>query len=64
MDKKIINNYRSLQSNLKGYARTKGISISHVCRKSGISRTTFDRKLKAQRFFPDELEKIIEIINN
>ena len=60
----IIEDYIDLQNNLKNLTSERGITIAHVCRQTGIPRTTFERKLKAQSFYPKELKRIAEIINS
>jgi len=59
----IIEEFISLQKNLKTIIKGYGISVSHVCRHSDIARATFERKIKKLQFSPNELLRICKVIN-
>ena len=63
IDLTVVDNYLTLQENLKDLIKGYGISVTHLCKKTSISRSTFDRKMKQAAFSALEMKKICDVIN-
>lgn len=59
----VVENFKSLQKDLKVIIQRYGTTISFICRETNIPRSTFDRKMKDLKFTADEMDKICTVIN-
>ena len=60
----VVDDFIRLQRELPELIRSYGLSVKRICERSGISRATFDRKVKSKRFTAMEMQKICEAIND
>jgi len=60
---RIAEDFEKFQSDLPDLLRSFGIEKTHICKKAGISYSTFYRKVKNRSFTAGEIKKIIEAIN-
>ena len=60
---KIAEDFERFQSELPEILKSFGIEKTFICKKAGISYTTFYRKVKNRSFTAGEIKKIIEAIN-
>ncbi|MBX2842898.1 MAG: hypothetical protein KTR26_14100 [Flammeovirgaceae bacterium] len=58
-----VREFIKIQKDLPDTLKSYGLSGSYVARKSGISITSFHRKMKNTAFTGLELERIIRVIN-
>ncbi|MGK7397131.1 MAG: helix-turn-helix domain-containing protein [Candidatus Cyclobacteriaceae bacterium M3_2C_046] len=60
---KIAEDFEKFQIDLPNILKSYGIEKTYICKKTGISYTTFYRKIKQRSFTAGEIKKIIEAIN-
>jgi predicted transcriptional regulator len=59
----IADDFERFQSNLPEILKSYGIEKTYICKQTGISYSTFFRKVKNRSFTVGEIKKIIEAIN-
>ncbi len=59
----IVDQFAKLQANLPKIIRDSGMTVSYVCEKTNIPRSTWHFKLKNLSFTPKEMHIICEVIN-
>lgn len=60
---KIADDFEKFQSDLPDLLKSFGIEKTYICKKAGISYSTFYRKVKNRSFTAGEIRKIIEAMN-
>jgi predicted transcriptional regulator len=60
---RVAEDFEKFQSDLPDLLKSYGIEKRYVCKKAGISYSTFYRKIKNRSFTVGEIKKIIEAIN-
>ena len=60
---KIAEDFERFQSDLPEILKSYGIEKTYICKKAGISYSTFFRKVRNRSFTAGEIKKIIEAIN-
>lgn len=61
--KKIVSDYKTLCAEIADIVESSGFKIDFVCDKIGLSRMGFYKKRKTGTFKPDELAKLLQIID-
>lgn len=60
---KIAEDFEKFQIDLPDLLKSFGIEKTYICKKAGISYSTFYRKVRNRSFTAGEIRKIIEAIN-
>lgn len=60
---RVAEDFEKFQGDLPDLLRSYGIGKTYICKKTGISYSTFYRKVKNRSFTAGEIRKIIEAIN-
>jgi predicted transcriptional regulator len=60
---RVAEDFEKFQSDLPDLLKSYGIEKTYICKKAGISYSTFYRKVKNRSFTAGEIKKIIEAIN-
>ncbi len=63
INESIVKDFIDLQKRLPSVLDAYGITHAHVYTNAGISRSTYERKLKDQTFSAEEMLRICAVIN-
>jgi predicted transcriptional regulator len=60
---RVAEDFERFQCDLPDLLKSYGIEKTYICKKTGISYSTFYRKVRNRSFTAAEIKKIIEAIN-